>query len=664
MKRMARRDVEALCRIALLAIFSCVGPGRAVAQAIPDGATPTSVTSSPSGRERVAIAPGQGGISRNSYSSFSVGPSGLDFDNRLEGARTIVNEVTSTRRSLLGGPIGVLGSRAQIVIANPNGITLDGASFANTGGVALSGGPVRVVPGRRPGLDDVVVRSGSDILVTGAGVSGVMTSLQLVASRLRIDGPVRNDHASPEAELRLSAGASEVRLRGDAVPGSTLTPWAEPTRLEAAADEILVDVTPRGSLSAGRVSIAVSGRGAGVAFAGQGRAGLGGFTIDAQGKVVLTGATLRAEKSVKITAASLAVLNSPSARTEVASLSGAVTLLALSGDIDITGQVTGAATDEEDPGSRGAVTLSASGSIRLLSEAADRLAIVFASGGELVVAAGGDVRNDFGRLLSNAEIDISAGGAIENVVGVTGAEDGGAETVGSRKGPRRYFGLLGPRRRVTTARTDHGTLRIADQSAYIAGQSVRLTGDSVVNSGEINALDGAVSVDAASILNEGVATGTVETTRSCGIVCSRSGRSSVAITGGAINATGTISLRASEELVNRAGQVTAYGNLLLVSPLIRAIAGRAPGIVSQPATLRSLFSGERSWVVEQPIGGQFIAPSGSILIETGAPVELAGGELIGANGTVNPAGTHRTAPAASRLATERPAIGLFRALFE
>ena len=46
----------------------------------------------------------------------------------MRNARLILNEVTSTNPSFLQAPIAVVGPRAHFILANPNGITVDGGS--------------------------------------------------------------------------------------------------------------------------------------------------------------------------------------------------------------------------------------------------------------------------------------------------------------------------------------------------------------------------------------------------------------------------------------------------------------------------------------------------------------------------------------------------------
>ncbi|WP_035370603.1 two-partner secretion domain-containing protein, partial [Edwardsiella hoshinae] len=92
--------------------------------------------------------PSAAGISRNTYKQFDVDPQGAILNNsrintqtQLGGwvqgnpwlargtARIILNEVNSSDPSQLRGYMEVAGDRAQLVIANPAGISCDGCGF-------------------------------------------------------------------------------------------------------------------------------------------------------------------------------------------------------------------------------------------------------------------------------------------------------------------------------------------------------------------------------------------------------------------------------------------------------------------------------------------------------------------------------------------------------
>lgn len=82
----------------------------------------------PGGRRIVPIAPAIARVSSNTYSSFNVSSAGATLNNVGINARTIVNQVTSTNPSLIEGEIAVAGPRANVIPANPNGITVNGGA--------------------------------------------------------------------------------------------------------------------------------------------------------------------------------------------------------------------------------------------------------------------------------------------------------------------------------------------------------------------------------------------------------------------------------------------------------------------------------------------------------------------------------------------------------
>lgn len=595
---------------------------------MPDGTTATKVTQSGSGQIAVGIAPAnKSGISHNAYTEFSVPTAGVNLNNRGIDATTIVNEVTSTRRSLLNGPIEVLGSRAHVVLANPNGIIVNGARFINTGGVALSGGRVRYEAAGASGLVNTVLPTGDGaITVTGAGLSGAMTTLQLVAGRIRIDGKVSNTHISPNADISLVAGRSEVTLDSSVSPLVTLRPLASRRDLDVATNDILVDVTPQGSLSASRVTVTVNARGAGVSYAGRGQAAIGDFQIDANGKVTTKGAVIKAEKSVRIAAAGIDILNDSHGQSELSSITKAVTLLANAGDITLHGAVTGAERTEEDLASMGGVTLKAAGRISLLSENADRLAIAFSSKDDLFVESGNGIVNDTGRLLSNATTVIRAGGTLANA---TDMPTSVAEThIAKRRFPGIFGALLGLKRTVKHQTSQFGTTRIPGQVGYIAGEAIDIRAGRLENSGEIDALDGSLIIEAASVVNTGFYSGSLQLSKKCGVVCWSRGRSGVAILGGKINAAGSAEIKATSHIEN-AGDIVSYGNLYISAPTVTARALFAPEFANRPAGFYNIFAGAKALVSLAPIGGSFLAPSGTVTIETQNPLILAGGTASG-----------------------------------
>jgi len=205
-------------------------PATAFAQIAPDGATATSVATPVNGPIAVSIAPsGPSGISHNTYTHFNVPIRGVDLDNRSVRANTIVNEVTSTSPSILQGPLAVVGSRANVIVANPNGISADGASFVNVGSVALASSKVSFFdfensPGsmRRNILLDT---TGGAIDIGPRGLSGAFNRLDLISKAIRIDGPVKNNYDLARDGIRIVAGDSHAEIDGSIDANDNLSQW-------------------------------------------------------------------------------------------------------------------------------------------------------------------------------------------------------------------------------------------------------------------------------------------------------------------------------------------------------------------------------------------------------------------------------------------------------
>ena len=88
---------------------------------------------------------GSTGTSHNQYTQFNVPSYGVELNNSSANARTIINEVTSSGsayRTMFEGPLTVTGTRAHVIVANPNGITVNGGSFVNTSSALLTTGDI------------------------------------------------------------------------------------------------------------------------------------------------------------------------------------------------------------------------------------------------------------------------------------------------------------------------------------------------------------------------------------------------------------------------------------------------------------------------------------------------------------------------------------------
>lgn len=127
----------------------------------PDAGGP-GMTTSANGMDVVNIVnPNAGGISHNKFIDFSVGSgNGVIFNNNStsdpyvsktggivthnpnlkNSASAILSEVTGSKTSAINGTIEIAGQKADFILANENGITVNGGGFINTSGVTLTTG--------------------------------------------------------------------------------------------------------------------------------------------------------------------------------------------------------------------------------------------------------------------------------------------------------------------------------------------------------------------------------------------------------------------------------------------------------------------------------------------------------------------------------------------
>ena len=200
-------------------------------------------------------APSSGGVSRNEYETFNVPDKGAILNNsytlsktELAGyvqgnnnmaerpAKIIVNEVTGAGPTSMDGFLEVAGNRADVVIANPNGITVNGGGFINTGKAFLTTG--------KPVYDgeDHLQRfdiTGGDILIEGKGLGGKETgSLAILSRAVKINAGIW------AKDLHITTGANTVdakTLEASAIEGKGGHPaFALDTALQTGARAILI----------------------------------------------------------------------------------------------------------------------------------------------------------------------------------------------------------------------------------------------------------------------------------------------------------------------------------------------------------------------------------------------------------------------------------------
>jgi filamentous hemagglutinin family protein len=391
-----------------LLLQSALCPAQGI---VPDGGSATSVSTAASGKQTVRIAPAAGGISHNTYTQFNVGKRGADLINNGVNARLILNEVTSTNPSLLQGAIAIVGPRAHFILANPNGITVDGGSFVNTGNVALSTGRVSFKdfdPGDGSTQRNVVLTTNAGRIDIGAqGLSGAFNTLELIAKNIRVGGAVTSTAST--GRTRLVAGDSVVEFNSAIDGFDAVTPWTQHQSLGGAAPGTLaVDITALGSLSAGRVEILVADTGAGVRHAGSALASFGDFSLSSTGDIEIAGGSLRAARDVVIEGSALRVHSAASAPRITAD--GNVELRVGQASLE-SGTLTAGASGQTGSVVVGIAGTTASGPLHLghelVSGAISRFTLS-ASGGVALESAGQPLEIDAAQVFAQQNITLDA----------------------------------------------------------------------------------------------------------------------------------------------------------------------------------------------------------------------------------------------------------------
>ncbi|ELM5375145.1 filamentous hemagglutinin N-terminal domain-containing protein, partial [Escherichia coli] len=286
--------------------------------------------------------PNGAGISHNRFTDYNVGKEGLILNNatgklnptQLGGliqnnpnlkaggeAKGIINEVTGGNRSLLQGYTEVAGKAANVMVANPYGITCDGCGFINTPHATLTTGrPVMNADGSLQALE---VTEGS-ITINGAGLDGTRSdAVSIIARATEVNAAL---HAK---DLTVTAGANRITADGrvSALKGEGNVPkvavdtgalggmYARRIHLTstesgvgvnlgnlyAREGDITLDASGRLTVNNSLATGAVTAKGQGVTLTGDHKAG-GNLSVSSRSDIVLSNGTLNSDKNLSLTA--------------------------------------------------------------------------------------------------------------------------------------------------------------------------------------------------------------------------------------------------------------------------------------------------------------------------------------------------------------------------
>lgn len=243
--------------------------------------------------------PNGSGLSQNFYNDLNVGPKGVILNNSqqltqtqlggyIEGnpnlhngsASLILNEVIGSNPSNLNGYMEVGGKRADVIVANPNGITCNGCGFINTRHATLTTGESIVEEGYLQGFDV----QGGQILIGESGLNGANTErFDLIARSVQVAGEL---HAN---ELNVVTGQQTV-------DHSTLT--TSNMTSDGNKPAFAIDSTALGGMYANRIRLIANEDGVGVKLDAPVAAQSGDLLLSAEGRVTFSDASAKGNMQV------------------------------------------------------------------------------------------------------------------------------------------------------------------------------------------------------------------------------------------------------------------------------------------------------------------------------------------------------------------------------
>ncbi|WP_429830655.1 hemagglutinin repeat-containing protein [Enterobacter bugandensis] len=450
-----------------------------MAPAVAAALTPTGQTTVDRAGNGVPViniaTPNGAGISHNQFQDYNVGKEGLILNNgtdrltqtQLGGliqnnpnlqagreAKGIINEVTGASRSQLQGYTEVAGKAANVMVANPYGITCNGCGFINTPNATLTTGkPQFDANGNLLALD---VTKGA-ITVEGQGLDASKSdALSIIARATEVNAAI---HAN---DLKVTAGANRVGADGS----------VKPIAGEGAAPVVAVDTGALGGMYANRIRLVSSEKGVGVNL-GNLTARQGDIQLDAGGKLTITNSV--ASGSIAANGAGVTLNGSHQA-------AGALNVTS-SQDVELNNSTLA---------SQGDMRLSGEGKVQITGGS-------ISSKGALSVAAGKDIVLTNTRSGSDTLTTLTSGGSLS----ATGSAISAGENLALSGG---QLVLDNQSRADATGdiRLTGGT--VSNLGQVNAGRDAALSGDRVSNGGQL-AAKGHLDVNARDLTNGGTVQG-------------------------------------------------------------------------------------------------------------------------------------------------------------
>lgn len=590
-----------------------------MAPAVAAALTPTGQTTvdrAGNGVPVVNIAtPNGAGISHNQFGEYNVGKEGLILNNgtdrltqtQLGGliqnnpnlqagreAKGIINEVTGASRSQLQGYTEVAGKAANVMVANPYGITCNGCGFINTPNVTLTTGkPQFDASGNLQALE---VTKGA-ITVEGQGLDASRSdALSIIARATEVNAAI---HAN---DLTVTAGANRVGADGS----------VKPIAGEGAAPVVAVDTGALGGMYANRIRLVSSETGVGVNL-GNLTARQGDIQLDAGGKLTVRNSLANGSISANGAGVALSGSHQAGGALNVASSQDVElnnSTLASSGDMRLSAagkvQMTGGGTN-----SAGALTVAGRQGITLsdatLTGQADTTLSTdgsltqrggsVTSKGALNVAAGKDITLTNTRSGSDTRATLSSGGTLSSAASAVSAGESLALSGGQ-------LVLDGQSRADAAADIRLTGSTVSSQGQVNAGRDITLSGERVSNGGQL-AAKGHLDVNAGDLTNGGTAQGNDVTLKGQTVTNSGTLQSagSLALSAGTLDQRGTLSAKGNanvtaQQALRNSGSLLADGAMSVTADVLEQN-GTLSGATALTAQAGTLTSGQASRTTSQ-----------------------------------------------------------------
>ncbi|MBV2188055.1 DUF637 domain-containing protein [Providencia rettgeri] len=251
--------------------------------------------------------PNGAGISHNKFQQFNVDKQGAVLNNattnvnsqiagqikanaNLKGnaANLIINEVTGSSRSELQGKLEVAGKGANVLIANPNGITCNGCSFVNTPAITLTTG--KPILDNKGALSAVEVKKGSVVIGANGLNAEAQTYADIISRATELNGQIKAKN------LTLMQGTNRVDFQKGIV-----TPIAG----EGAKPSISVDTKALGGMYANQVKLVSTESGVGINLSNV-QVNQHDLTLTVDGKITLAG-NIQGKKDINVSTKNLQI---------------------------------------------------------------------------------------------------------------------------------------------------------------------------------------------------------------------------------------------------------------------------------------------------------------------------------------------------------------------